>query len=68
MATVESIEMLSPGLQTTVQDLGRFGFGRYGVAPSGALDEAIQALRKMESRIKYFNKIDCRQLALDNDC
>ncbi len=38
MAGVESIEILSPGLQTTVQDLGRFGFGRYGVAPSGALD------------------------------
>ena len=38
MAAIESIEILSPGLQTTVQDLGRFGFGRYGVAPSGALD------------------------------
>ncbi len=38
MAAVECIEILSTGLQTTVQDLGRFGFGRYGVAPSGALD------------------------------
>ncbi len=38
MAAVEAIEVLSPGLQTTVQDLGRFGFGRYGVPPSGALD------------------------------
>ncbi|MGD8524483.1 MAG: biotin-dependent carboxyltransferase family protein [Desulfobacterales bacterium] len=38
MAAIECIEILSPGLQTTVQDLGRFGFGRYGVAPSGALD------------------------------
>lgn len=38
MAAIESIEILSAGLQTTVQDLGRFGFGRYGVAPSGALD------------------------------
>jgi len=38
LAAVECIEILSPGLQTTVQDLGRFGFGRYGVAPSGALD------------------------------
>jgi biotin-dependent carboxylase-like uncharacterized protein len=38
LAAVESIEILSPGLQTTVQDLGRFGFGHYGVAPSGALD------------------------------
>ncbi|MBW2412114.1 MAG: biotin-dependent carboxyltransferase family protein, partial [Deltaproteobacteria bacterium] len=38
MAAVDSIEILSPGLQTTVQDLGRHGFGRFGVAPSGALD------------------------------
>jgi biotin-dependent carboxylase-like uncharacterized protein len=38
MAVVESIEILSPGIQTTVQDLGRFGSGRFGVAPSGALD------------------------------
>ena len=26
-----------------------------------SVDEAIQALRKIENRIKYFNKIDCRQ-------
>jgi biotin-dependent carboxylase-like uncharacterized protein len=32
------IKILSPGLQTTVQDHGRFGYGRFGVAPSGALD------------------------------
>ena len=38
MAAIECIEILSPGLQTTVQDLGRHGFGRFGVAPSGALD------------------------------
>lgn len=37
-AAVASIEILSAGLQTTVQDLGRFGFGHYGVPPSGALD------------------------------
>ena len=38
MAAVDTIEVLSPGLQTTIQDRGRFGFGRYGVPPSGALD------------------------------
>jgi antagonist of KipI len=38
MGGVEVLEVLSPGLLTTVQDLGRSGFGRYGVAPSGALD------------------------------
>ncbi len=29
---------MAPGLLTTVQDRGRVGFGRFGVAPSGALD------------------------------
>jgi biotin-dependent carboxylase-like uncharacterized protein len=38
MAAVKSIEILSPGLQTTIQDLGRFGYGHYGVPASGALD------------------------------
>jgi antagonist of KipI len=35
---IESLEILAPGPLTTVQDLGRYGFGRYGVPPSGALD------------------------------
>ncbi|HTS27898.1 MAG TPA: biotin-dependent carboxyltransferase family protein [Bryobacteraceae bacterium] len=30
--------MLSPGLQTTVQDLGRFGWAHFGVSASGAAD------------------------------
>ena len=38
MAGIKALEILSPGIMTTVQDLGRYGFGRYGVAPSGALD------------------------------
>jgi biotin-dependent carboxylase-like uncharacterized protein len=33
-----SLEILAPGPLTTVQDLGRPGFARYGVPPSGALD------------------------------
>ena len=38
MASVNTFEVLSPGIMSTVQDLGRFGFARYGVAASGALD------------------------------
>jgi biotin-dependent carboxylase-like uncharacterized protein len=38
MEAVKALEILSPGPLTTVQDLGRHGYGRYGVAPSGALD------------------------------
>jgi antagonist of KipI len=31
-------KVLKPGLQTTVQDLGRYGFREFGVSPSGAMD------------------------------
>lgn len=34
------LEILAGGMQTTVQDLGRFGFGRIGFAPNGAADRA----------------------------
>jgi antagonist of KipI len=33
-----AFEVLEPGILTTVQDLGRHRFRRYGVPPSGALD------------------------------
>jgi KipI family sensor histidine kinase inhibitor len=32
------VEVLEPGTQTTVQDLGRTGYRRYGVARAGAMD------------------------------
>jgi KipI family sensor histidine kinase inhibitor len=32
------IRVISPGLQTTVQDLGRFGYTHFGVSASGAAD------------------------------
>jgi antagonist of KipI len=35
---VKTIEVVDGGLMTTVQDLGRFGYQRYGVPTSGALD------------------------------
>ena len=35
---MSAIEVLAPGLLTTVQDLGREGFGALGVSPSGAAD------------------------------
>ena len=33
------LHVLSPGMQTTVQDLGRFGWAHFGVSASGAADE-----------------------------
>ncbi len=38
MGVVNTLEIVSPGPLTTIQDRGRFGFGQYGVPPSGALD------------------------------
>ncbi len=35
---MSTLEVLAPGLLTTVQDLGREGFGPMGVSPSGAAD------------------------------
>jgi antagonist of KipI len=36
---VRAFEVIDGGMLTTVQDLGRFGFQRYGVPTSGALDQ-----------------------------
>lgn len=38
------IEILDPGPQTSVQDLGRIGHLRYGIPPSGPLDRAAFVL------------------------
>ena len=38
MADLKIMEILSSGILTSIQDLGRHGYGRYGVAPSGAMD------------------------------
>src|SRR5512137_2741747 len=35
---MKEIQVQAPGLLTTVQDLGREGFGPMGVSPSGAAD------------------------------
>jgi len=33
------VEVLSPGMLSTIQDLGRFGYQKYGVSVSGAMDK-----------------------------
>jgi antagonist of KipI len=35
---MSTIRVASPGLQTTVQDLGRFGWAHFGISASGAAD------------------------------
>ena len=41
--SIDALEVIDPGLLTTVQDRGRYGFQRYGVPVSGAMD--VFALR-----------------------
>ena len=38
METVATFEVLEPGILTTVQDVGRYGFSQFGIPPSGASD------------------------------
>lgn len=33
-----SLRIINPGLMTTIQDLGRFGYAHFGVTPAGAAD------------------------------
>lgn len=35
---MEALEILQPGAFTTIQDLGRYGYQKYGVSISGAMD------------------------------
>lgn len=45
---IDALEVLSPGLLTTVQDGGRPGWRRFGVPPSGAMDRgAWQAANRL---------------------
>ncbi|WP_108809394.1 biotin-dependent carboxyltransferase family protein [Aquimarina spinulae] len=36
---IADVEIVKPGLSTTIQDEGRFGFSKYGVPKSGAMDQ-----------------------------
>jgi antagonist of KipI len=44
VAVIKVFEVEAPGLLTTVQDRGRAGYGRFGVAPSGALDSVAMRI------------------------
>ena len=44
---MNSLVVESPGLLTTVQDLGRVGYGAMGVSPSGAADPVALRLANL---------------------
>jgi len=62
MPAVKSVEILSAGLQTTIQDLGRFGYGHYGVPPSGALD--LFSLRVANRLVDNSEEFACLETTL----
>ncbi len=37
---MSNIKIISPGIQTSIQDLGRFGFRSHGIPLSGAMDQS----------------------------
>lgn len=42
-----SLRVRKPGMLTTIQDLGRQGFGRWGVSPCGAMDPLALSLANL---------------------
>jgi antagonist of KipI len=50
---VKAIEVIDGGMLTTVQDLGRYGYQRYGVPTSGALDRfALRAANRLVGNVE----------------
>ena len=43
---MEAIDLVDGGFFTTVQDLGRFGYQRYGVPVSGAVPDKITSRQR----------------------
>src|SRR5690348_4738535 len=44
MAMPDQLRVIVPGLFSTVQDKGRFGFQRFGISASGAMDDVSMRL------------------------
>ncbi len=42
-----TLRIVKPGMLTTVQDLGRFGYQRFGVNPNGAMDRAAARIANL---------------------
>lgn len=47
MKSLGSIKVISSGFQTTIQDLGRYGYAHLGVSPSGAADSVSLRLANL---------------------
>ncbi len=54
------LKVKEPGLLTTVQDLGRYGYQRFGIPPSGAMDPYSSKL----ANIMVDNELNCAVLEI----
>lgn len=57
-----SAKVIKPGLLTTVQDLGRFGYQKYGVVVSGAMDPF--ALRTANLLVGNDDRTSCLEITI----
>lgn len=54
------IEVIAPGMQTTVQDMGRYGFARSGFATDGAADRAsLAAANRLVGNPAHAAALEC---------
>lgn len=62
MERIEAFEVLAPGVLTTLQDRGRFGYRQFGVPPSGALDPFSYKIANL--LVKNFGREACLEITL----
>ena len=62
MADASHIEVLKPGLATSVQDKGRQGYYHLGIPPSGALDHALAAANLLVGNAEDAAVLECTLL------
>ena len=54
------LTVVNPGVFTTIQDSGRFGFGKYGVPVSGAMDvESFKLANQLVGNPHHYPVLEC---------
>lgn len=57
---MSKLTVIHPGIFTTIQDSGRFGFGKYGVPVSGAMDiESFKLANQLVGNPHHYPVLEC---------
>ena len=60
LEAMSELTVINPGVFTTIQDDGRFGFGKYGVPVSGAMDaESYKLVNQLVSNPDHYPVLEC---------